>query len=87
MTSTEKFAQVKCDNFKTRIQISCLLIQIATDKIVIHRSQKKGTCSYYTEAITEAPVRQEAEGASGKCWQEPFLWLLREGMGEAGKAA
>lgn len=70
MTSTEKFAQVKCGSFKTGTHISCLLIQIATDKIVIHSSQKKGTRSYYTGAK-----------------QEPFLWLLREGMGEAGKVA
>ena len=83
--STEKFAQVKCDSFETGTQISCLLIQIATDKIVIHHSQKKGTCSYHTGANTEIPVSQKAE-ESGKCRQEPFLWLLREGMSEAGKA-
>lgn len=73
MISTEKFSQVKCDSFKTGTQISCLLIQIATDKIVIHHSQKKRTCSYHTGANTEVPVSQEAEEASGKCRQEPFL--------------
>lgn len=29
---------------------------------------------------------QEAEGARGRCGQEPWLWFLREGTGEAGKA-
>lgn len=29
-------------------------------------------------------VRQEAESARGRRGQELFLWLLQEGMGEAG---
>ena len=30
-------------------------------------------------------VRKEAEGARRKLWQEPLLWFLQEGTGEAGQ--
>ena len=57
------------------------------EKILTHNSEFRRNCSTQCGALqVEARICQEAQGAAGKCGQEPLLWFLWEGAGEAGEA-
>lgn len=62
-------------------------LHVTEKMLIIQRVSKKRACSTQCGALqVEARICQEAHGAAGKCGQEPLLWFLWEGAGEAGEA-
>lgn len=58
---------------------------VAIEKIVTQSAQEEGAL-YSMEGHTGKHQGQPGGKGWGKCGQEPLLWFLQEGTGEAGKA-